>query len=110
MIKLLGDPVAWVYFISALVCIYGSGLFVWWWKKQRGASSVFAYVTMIFMGELLESGVSLYSRYLRIHEDPAFITLASTALWPARKTVTLLALGALVVHMSIRAFLYRDRR
>ena len=101
----LHDPTIWVYLVTLLISTYGAGLFSWWWIKKGAASSVFAYVTFIFLGEVVESGMSMYARMLRLGHDQAdYTTFIACVLWPGRKLVTMLALVFIVVHMSYRAF------
>ena len=105
MADYLSDPTIWVYLLTLLIAIYGVGLFTWWWIKKGSASSVFAYVTFIFLGEMVESSMSLYSRVLRIECGQAIHEAFATGyLWPARKLVTMAALAFIVIHMSYRAF------
>jgi hypothetical protein len=105
MADYLRDPTIWVYLVTLLIAFYGAGLFSWWWIKKGRASSVFAYVTFIFLGEIMESGMSLYARVLRIgYGQSAHEAFTSCALWPTRKLVTILALAFIVTHMSYRAF------
>ena len=105
MADYLSDPTIWVYLVTLLIAFHGVGLFSWWWIKKGRASSVFAYVTFIFLGEIVESGMSLYARVLRIgYGQTAHEAFTSCALWPTRKLVTMLALAFIVIHMSYRAF------
>ena len=105
MSKYLIDPTIWVYFVTLFIATYGTVLFFWWWGRKGAASSVFAYVTFIFLGEMLESGMSTYARMLRLGSDQAdYIAFISCAAWPGRKLVTMLALAFIVIHMSYRAF------
>jgi hypothetical protein len=89
---------------TLLSAIYGCGLFLWWWIKKGGASSVFAYVTFIFLGEVVESSMSLFARVLWLScTMETHAKLMSSLFWPARKLVTLGALLFIVIHMSWRA-------
>lgn len=99
-----------VYFIDVILSAYGAGLFSWWWLKNGTASSVFAYVTLIFLGELVEAIFSLYARYtIIIMGAHSHYELIMGAFWPTRKTVTIIALACVVVHMSYRAFTGKRR-
>jgi hypothetical protein len=105
MADYLSDPTIWVYLVTLLIAFYGVGLFSWWWIKKGSASSVFAYVTFIFLGEIVESSMSMYARVLRIgYGQSAHEAFTSCAIWPTRKLVTMLALAFIVIHMSSRAF------
>jgi hypothetical protein len=98
------DPAAWMYVISLSIALYGTVLFAWWWGKSGAASSVFIYVTFVFLGEVIESALSLYARFLyftcNLTEYAAYL---SSWAWPLRKLFTILALSAIVIHMTYRA-------
>ena len=36
--------------ILSVVSLYGFCLFVWWWKKNDGASAVYVYLTILLLG------------------------------------------------------------
>ena len=101
------------YFINLVLAIYGSGLFFWWWAKKRSASAVFAYVSFLFVGEIVEVSMSLYARYLLIASREEYTTFLLGPYWPFRKIVTLIAFICIIIHMSHRAFgnpVYRRRK
>ena len=103
------DATVLIYIAILVVAIYGTCLFTWWWVKNRRASSVFVYVTFVFVGEAIETGIALWSRMLGMyysaeHKD----AFQAIFLWPGRKIVILGALTALVVHMTVR--LIREKR
>lgn len=105
MADYLSDLTVWVYVLTMLISIYGAGLFGWWWIKKGAASSVFAYVTFIFVGESIDTGVALYARTLHVrclYAEYAFIL--DSLWWSLRGTVVLASLCFIVVHMSWRAF------
>ena len=104
MSKLIYDPTALIYLATIVLTLYGAGLFAWWWIKKGQASAVFAYVLMIFLGEFVESCVALYARSLAMCDEVAHHLLLMSPAWPSRKSVTVLALAAIVIHMSYRAF------
>jgi hypothetical protein len=105
MMKLIDDPTLLVYIINLLIALYGVILFAWWWTKQGTASSVFAYVTMIFLGEVVETAMAAYARNLWIcgaHREYAIFM--EGFMWPFRKIVTLSALILITGHMTWRIF------
>ena len=110
----LSDPTVRVYIFDLIVALYGTGLFFWWWIKQGKASSMYAYVSFLFFGEIIEVGMMLYAsglRYFSTMEE--YQVFLSAPLWALRKVVTLAAFIFIVVHMSYRAFCnpaYRRRR
>lgn len=107
----LCDPTSWMYLFSLIVCLYGAGLFIWWWGKNGSASSVFVYVTLIFLGEFVESAMSIYARHLKaLHGLEEYTCYVASNWFAARKLVTIFALISIAVHMSHRAFCRKERR
>jgi hypothetical protein len=105
MISCLNDPTIYIYLVTLLIAIYGSCLFGWWWISKGKASSVFAYVTFIFIGEIVESSMSLMARVLWVTRGLEYHRmLMESVFWPGRKLVTMVALAFIVAHMSWRAF------
>ena len=108
------DATVWIYIIGLLISIYGTGLFFWWWARERNASAVFGYVAFLFVGEIFEVGLALYARYLMfLVGNDAYRAFLSSALWPGRKVVTLVAFLCIVIHMTWRVIakpVYRRRK
>lgn len=105
------DETMWIYGFWTIVALYGSGLFTWWWWKSGKASSAYMFVTMIFIGALIENFMSVHVRTI-YHVDGIMAWASYTIesdIWPLRKVVTNIALLALSLHMTIRAF-SRSRR
>lgn len=107
----LCDSTVWSYLVAILISLYGTCLFIWWWGKNGNPSSVFAYVTFIFVGELQESATSLIARIIRLSGNADYyLQFLSSLWWTGRKTITIMALGALVLHMTWRAFFKKFRK
>jgi hypothetical protein len=99
------DPTSWVYITSLFVSLYGAILFFWWWARVGKASSVFMYVTFIFLGEAVESLMSLNARMLHLAcNSKGYETFIASWIWPGRKILTVIALAAIVVHMTWKIF------
>jgi len=105
----LHDPTACIYSMTLLVALYGAFLFLWWWEKKGRASAVFAYVTFMFIGEILESSLSLYARYLYFKDNhDGYYNFVNSWIWPGRKIITLIAFLLIVVHMSYKVFVQKN--
>jgi hypothetical protein len=103
MVNFLLDETMVIYLCVLLVSIYGSGLFLWWWIKRGEATNIYAYVTLIFIGETIETGIVGWSRYLVLSGlKPLHEIFQGTIFWPARKVVLLIALTLIVVRMTYR--------
>jgi len=99
------DPALWIYLLTLLVSLYGSGLFFWWWIKKRGASSVFMYVTFIFLGETIETAITMGARYRWVSCGiDSWHAYVNSWFWPLRMVVLTGALLFIVVHMTWRVF------
>jgi len=97
------DPTFCVYVATAVVAAFGSMLFLWWLGKNHfHGSSVFVYVMILLMGETLRSVVDSYGRWLSLYQHQGFIELSGGWLWTARLLVLLIALIAIVSHMTYR--------
>jgi hypothetical protein len=91
-----------LYFISALISGYGVLLFTWWWVRQKNASPVYIYVTVILIGMCNRNGVELVGRYYVVTCPNTFIEFTKMWFWSARVSVQLVAVSFMVVHMTYR--------
>lgn len=107
----IADETILAYAVLIVLNLYGLGLFVWWWARSwmthnKHASPVYMYVTIIFLGALVENSMSFYARLVYWLEGTKAweFFIIDSPLWPMRKFITNGALLALSIHMSIRAF------
>jgi hypothetical protein len=108
--EMVMDWTIWVYLLTIIVCIYGTGLFGWWAHKVGNPSAVFLYVMGIFIGVGYANAVGLGHRIvdLYIHTD-LNDSMRRTWWWATRTVPLTIILITLCVHMSIRIFSRRER-
>lgn len=63
---LINDAALRQYLLSLIVNLTGTVMFGWWWWKHKNASFVFMCVTLLFAGKVVERGVQVYARSLRL--------------------------------------------
>lgn len=98
--KFIYDHAVWVYFITAVSALYGFLLFAWWWVKQGKATTVYKYVMLYLLGSFTTFSISMFSRYhLLVHDSHEVL---ESWYWPFRLYPMVLAIVALVVHMTYR--------
>ena len=108
MTDIFADHVFILYIIITITAVYGSGLFIWWWIKQGQASAIYMYVTLFLIGSAIEHGVEGYVRYIHLLQGESAMGLFQHCwVWAARLYVWLIAIVAIVIHMSYRAFIQR---
>ena len=90
--------------LVSLVALYGFGLFAWYWGRVGKASSMFIYVTLLFMGIAFDHGVGLCARSMRFTDSESYLVFMASWLWPARMYLLLAVLTAIVVHMTMRVY------
>ena len=103
--KCTHDSVSWLYFLIFVISGYGSVLFAYRWIIIKRVSVVYGYITLVFIGEFIRNGIDFYARVIHICNTSAFDNLSSTKLWSIRLIIILIALSAIVFHMSYRALL-----
>ena len=92
-----------MYSSIAAVSTFGSCLFVGWFIRSGfRATSVYMYVTLLLVGETIRSWTNVYARKLSLLNDGSFYEFSLTWVWESRSILTLLALTAIVLHMSYR--------
>jgi hypothetical protein len=102
------DYVLLLYIFTILVSLYGFALFTWWWRRQRKASSVFIYLTILFLGSVIENSVEAYARFLSLNVNHMeMVSFQAGYMWPMRLIVLCAALSMIVAHMSYRVFFKR---
>jgi len=102
--ELCCDYTMWMYAITASTSAYGLCLFIWWWAKSGDASTMFAYITMLFAGGLWETVIEAYSRGLKLtgHLELYNHILYDSLWWPSRCLLRNAILLAIMVHMTFR--------
>lgn len=104
------DKVMWLYIAAVIICIYGFGLFVWWWAKMKDASAVYIYVTLLFAGEIFNYSIQFWSRYLRVTGCSFEYTLfVNSPLWFIRLFIPVACLLAIIIHMTYRVIKNKDK-
>jgi len=97
------------YWAMALVATFGSVLFVWWLMRNRfRATSVYLYVTVLFVGEAVRSWINIQGRLHALENDGSFLIFSLGWFWPGRNILSLLAITAIVVHMSYRVLVGKN--
>jgi hypothetical protein len=105
MTTALLDETMLIYVLVLAVSLYGAGLFLWWWSKKGKATNIYIYVTFIFVGEVIETAVVMWSRFLVLTgQASAKEIFQGSAFWSLRKVVLLIALSLIVVRMTQRRF------
>lgn len=98
------DPSMWHYLFNVIVSAYGALLFGWWWRKCGSASLIFASVTFMFIGDVIEKGLQFYARWLLasggLFDFTEFVNYSS--LWAWRTEVGTAANMFVVGYMTIR--------
>ena len=99
-----------IYILIAVVCLYGTGLFIWWWKKNSWrATPMYIYITTLLatlgFRDILDS-IAFYQRAI-IDCDP--IPIYDNWLWVFRVVIVLVIVVIIVGHMSYRAFYLRGK-
>jgi hypothetical protein len=102
------DPTWWLYVASVLAAAWGFVLFSWWWIKTwkitgERPSSVFICLWLVFLGEFLDSSISVHMRsnvislgYANAH------SFFRSWLWSARVIPVLLGMTAIDIIMTYR--------
>lgn len=99
------------YWMIAIMSGYGFLLFLWWFVKSGIRSVVYIYVMTLLAGICNWSIITLVMRYIYLAGDVAAHRVALESWWwPSRLWVGMVALYAIVGHMSYRAFWQRHRQ
>ena len=97
------DLALWTYVVMALVSTLGSVLFIWWLARNRYKStSVYLYVTLLFIGETIRNWLNIQGRIHALANDGSFLIFSQGWIWPVRNLLSLAAMTAIVAHMSYR--------
>jgi hypothetical protein len=93
-----------LYALTTFVCLYGWGLFGYWWVKCRfHASAVFLYVMWLFFTIGLEAGISCYARMMRVAGDRVeYDEFTLSTVWQLKLLPLLFVLLFIVIHMTAR--------
>lgn len=68
------------------------------------ASKPYMYVTFTMLGLAIYSSGDLVARYLRFVDTEVYVDFMGSSFWNIRTLPTLIAVGAMVSHMTWRAF------
>ncbi len=88
-----------VYVTGALVSLYGLILFIAYWIKAGRASFVYACVTLLLFGLLMQYSMAFFSRQAVLVGDTY---LLRSFWWPFRNYGTILAVALLSGGLSLR--------
>jgi len=98
-----------LYALTMVVSLYGLILFMWWWAYEGRASSMYIYVTFLFLASLIESSLSFYVRCIGVRGDTeVYLDAVSSWWWPGRTVLTLIILVAITGHLTMRLLKGRE--
>ena len=111
MMIMLSDGAAIAYILKVLLCIYGTGLFLWglFVAREQGwhVSAVYLYMLGLFSSLGYSSVYSAISRYYSLVDPYMSHSFRDSWCWASRTVPLILALAAIVGHMTYRAFWQR---
>jgi hypothetical protein len=91
------------YIIGWWIAALGVVLFLWWWVKAKNPSFVYGIVTLWFTGEMIEKGIQIYARSLRLYSGSTTWT-DSSLLWEAKGDVSIVAQAIMIVYLTRRIY------
>jgi hypothetical protein len=104
------DEAIWIYSLNLILGLAGSGIFIWWWTKAKKVSSIYAFITVLFLGTAVTSAVNLYARFALVLGSADYPELyLQSWWWPKRYFLHTGAMVALVFIAFKRAFSRRLR-
>ena len=73
LLEFLSEPGTLSLLIPCIICLYGFGLFAWWWRRVGSATEVYAYVTFLYLTGSIPLGLGVLQRWsyynaLEFHE------------------------------------------
>ncbi len=95
------DLTCYIYVMYLLFGLWGFILFSWEWT-HRGASFVFKWMTILFLGISIRYSIEIYERLYTL-EYGTHSYLWTTLWWPGRNIISLIAIGTIVAVMTVRA-------
>ena len=95
----------WILLLLVVICMYGFGMFAWWWKKIGKATEVYVYVTMLFLGLAISSAEIVWARYLHSMSIEAYKAFITSPAWSIGPGLLLLTVLAIVIRMTKRIFI-----
>ena len=97
------DLALFTYIALAVISSFGAALFIGWLvRSSYRATSVYVYVTLLISGEALRSWINVLGRLHALANDGSFYLFSRGWYWPARNILSLVALTAIVAHMTYR--------
>lgn len=97
---ILVDHALVIYTVGAVLSLYGSCLFLAYWKYLGRASFVYACVSFLLVGNALHNIASFFSRYEFVNYGT--LSCITKWWWPFRNYVSILAVLFLVVGMTVK--------
>jgi len=104
LLSVCSDLSLWVNAGMTLFTLTGFCLFAWWWKHNRHASNIYAFITFLFLAEFVAQAIHLYARFA-LHCSPEMFTLIINSwMWHVR-LVPLLVVHVLIIAHVLRRIL-----
>jgi len=93
-----------IYTLNLIVCIYGLGLFLWWWSKTRKATTVYMYVTALFAAEAIEKAIHLWTGHELVYHDnkERFVEIILSDSWWIYSSPSLIVYLFMIYAMTTR--------
>jgi len=97
------DLALFTYIALAVISSFGAALFIGWLvHSSYRATSVYLYVTLLISGEAIRSWINVQGRLYALANDGSFYLFSQGWYWPSRNILSLVALTAIVAHMTYR--------
>lgn len=104
IMKLVTDFASWVYFVETVVCGAGFAIFLWWWIRQKTASEVYSYITLLLLATAVERAAAFSMRCLLFHDpEKAYESVLSLS-WALRTLPGTVIMCLIVFRMANRAW------
>lgn len=91
-----------VYFSVFILSLLGFILFAWWWRKNRSATFIYAYVTLLFFAEAYGKAIELYARFIKNSDPDLYFSILSGPLFSYRDFPQLIIYFLIIWHVSCR--------
>lgn len=89
--------------IQAGVCLYGVGIFTWWWATVRSATSVYVLTTLTLLGFSISNIVEIWGHHVLIIAPETWVGRLHQNWWyEIRDMLTFLSLTAIIILMTFR--------
>jgi CheY-like chemotaxis protein len=104
------DPTFWIYGLTGITSFLGFLLFSWWWWKNRRASAMYAYITVLYASIAFMMSINAYARHLRCQSIPEFHEFTSTTFWSLRVLFLSFVVLAIFLHVFSKILVALERR